>query len=122
MSGSNVQQIFIYESFPGDRLTEGPFRIDPNSGIITLVGQLDKSKVMYKLNITATDNGRCCGGKTSRSSRGLVVVEVKDINNNAPRFPNCADYKPSVLERQDVGTSVIRVYMLADRTRFTMIW
>lgn len=96
-------------SSKGERLTEGPFRIDPNSGIITLVGQLDKSKVMYKLNITATDNGRCCGGKTSRSSRGLVVVEVKDINNNAPRFPNCADYKPSVLEREDVGTAVIRV-------------
>lgn len=64
---------------------------------------------MYKLNITATDNGRCCGGKTSRSSRGLVIVEVKDINNNAPRFPTCGEYKPSVLEREDVGTSVIRV-------------
>ncbi len=102
-------KVLTFLSFTGDRLTEGPFRIDPNSGIITLVGQLDKSKVMYRLNITATDNGRCCGGKTSRSNRGLVVVEVKDINNNAPRFPSCGEYKPTVLEREDVGTSVIRV-------------
>lgn len=36
-------------------------------------------------------------------------MEVKDINNNAPRFPDCSKYKPQVLERADVGTSVIRV-------------
>ena len=96
----------------GDRLVNGPFRIDPNSGILTLEGQMDKSKVSYKLNITATDNGRCCGRKMSRSSRGLVIVEVKDINNNAPRFPECGNYHPSVAEGEDVGTSVIQVSLL----------
>ena len=93
----------------GRRLSEGPFNIIPVSGLITLVGQLDKSKVSYKLHMVATDNGGCCGGTTSRSSEGLVIVEVKDINNNAPRFHDCATYYPMVLENEDVGTSVFRV-------------
>ena len=87
----------------------GPFSIDHKSGIITLVGNLDKRKVIYKLNVTATDNGQCCGGTTSRSSKALVIVEIKDINNNAPRFPDCATYNPTVLEKENVGTSVIQV-------------
>lgn len=90
-------------------MTSGPFHIDPKSGIITLRGTLDKSKVVYKLNITAVDNGRCCGGQTSRRSKALVIVEIKDINNNAPRFPDCISYNPTVLEKEDVGTSVIQV-------------
>jgi len=87
---------------------EGPFSIDPKSGIITLVGSLDKSHVSYRLNVTATDNGRCCGGTTSRSSRGVVVIEIKDVNNNAPKFPDCSTYKPVVMEKENVGTSVIQ--------------
>jgi len=93
----------------GGPLTEGPFSIDPKSGIITLIGALDKSHVSYRLNVTATDNGRCCGGTTSRSSRGVVVIEIKDVNNNAPKFPDCSTYKPVVMEKENVGTSVIQV-------------
>ena len=72
-------------------------------------GTLDKARVSYKLNITATDNGHCCGGTTSLSNEGLVIVEVKDINNNAPTFPDCGSYNPSVPEHSDVGTSVEQV-------------
>jgi len=96
----------------GGPLVEGPFSIDPKSGIITLVGALDKSHGSYRLNVTATDNGRCCGGTTSRSSRGVVVIEIKDVNNNAPRFPDCSTYKPVVMEKENVGTSVIQVLSL----------
>jgi len=70
---------------------------------------LDKSRVSYPLNVTATDNGRCCGGTTSRASRGVVVFDVKDINNNAPRFTDCSSYNPTVLEKDNVGTFVIQV-------------
>jgi Cadherin domain len=94
---------------PGGRLREGPFSIDPKSGIITLIDSLDKARVSYVLNVTATDNGRCCGGTTSRTSRGVVVIEIKDINNNAPKFLDCASYKPIVMEKENVGTSVIQV-------------
>ena len=107
----------------GDRLTDGPFRIDPDSGILTLIGTLDKTRVSYKLNVTARDNGGCCGGKTSLSSDGLVIVEVKDINNNAPKFPDCSSYNPTVLEHSDVGTSVLRVsseaFFSVDKHLFT---
>jgi len=96
----------------GGPLVEGPFSVDPKSGIITLVGALDKSHGSYRLNVTATDNGRCCGGTTSRSSRGVVVIEIKDVNNNAPRFPDCSTYKPVVMEKENVGTSVIQVLSL----------
>ena len=93
----------------GGSLADGPFNIDSKSGIITLVGSLSKSQVSYRLNITAKDNGRCCGGSTSRSSKGVVVIAIKDINNNAPRFPDCANYFPTVLEKENVGTFVIQV-------------
>jgi len=46
---------------------------------------------------------------TSRASRGLVVFDVKDINNNAPRFTDCSSYSPTVLEKDNVGTFVIQV-------------
>jgi len=36
-------------------------------------------------------------------------VEVKDINNNAPRFPKCTDYSPVAMENENVGTFVIQV-------------
>ena len=70
---------------------------------------LDKSRVSYSLNVTATDNGRCCGGTTSRASRSVVIFDVKDINNNSPRFTDCSSYNPTVLENDNVGSLVIQV-------------
>ena|SRR6218665_2355535 len=93
----------------GGRLLSGPFSIEPKSGILTLVGLLEKSKVSYRLNVTAVDNGGCCGGTTSRRSNGLLSIEVKDINNNAPKFVDCAHFNPVVMERENVGTIVIQV-------------
>ena len=93
----------------GDSYNSGPFHIDEHSGIITLHGYMNRNKVSYNLNITARDNGKCCGGTQRRESRGQVVIEVKDINNNAPVFPQCSNYRPEVDEMQRVGTPVIRV-------------
>lgn len=77
---------------------------------MTLVGSLDKSRVSYRLNITAMDDGQCCGDVTiQRHSQGLIIVEIKDINNNAPKFKDCATYAPVVLEKENVGTFVIQV-------------
>ena len=56
-----------------------------------------------------TDDGSCCDSGNSRSRRGAVVVQVKDVNNNAPRFPDCSHYLPTVMEKENVGTTVIRV-------------
>ena len=90
-------------------MSQGPFIIDANSGIITLKSRLDRDTVSYHLDIVAQDDGGCCGGLTSWSSRGVVIVEVKDVNNNAPSFPDCAGYNPVVMEREGVNTAVITV-------------
>jgi len=87
----------------------GPFSISPSSGIITLTGAVDKSRVFYRLEVVVTDDGSCCEATTSRSRRGAVVVQVKDVNNNAPRFTRCAHYSPTVMENDNVGTTVIQV-------------
>jgi len=84
---------------------------------MTLVGSLDKSRVSYRLNITAIDDGQCCGDATiQRNSHGLIIVEIKDINNNAPKFRDCATYAPVVLEKENIGTFVIQViYVVGHR-------
>ena len=63
----------------------------------------------YRLEVVVTDDGSCCKSGTSRSRRGAVVVQVKDVNNNAPRFPDCSLYSPTVTENENVGTTVIQV-------------
>lgn len=95
------------------RLSHGPFSITPSSGIITLTGALEKSGVSYRLEVVVTDDGSCCESGTSRSRRGTVVVQVKDVNNNAPRFMRCSHYSPTVMEMDNVGTSVIQVRRLS---------
>jgi len=93
----------------GNQLNYGPFSIERTSGIITLVGSLEKSRGSYRLDVVVTDDGRCCGSTISRTRRGTVIVEVRDINNNAPKFPDCASYAPVVMEKENVGISVIQV-------------
>lgn len=85
-----------------------PFRIDPDSGLITLTSSLPESVPYYTLNITAYDDGFCCPGGTTLSSETYIVVEIKDTNNNQPQFPSC-NYNPEVLENQEPGTFVVQV-------------
>ena len=37
------------------------------------------------------------------------MVEIKDVNNNAPKFLECSSYNPVVMERENIGTFVIKV-------------
>lgn len=91
------------------RKTESPpFEIDPQSGLIKLTGILPESIPFYTLNITAYDDGSCCGGLTTLSSDSYIVVEIKDTNNNQPQFPDC-NYTPEVPENQNIGTFVVQV-------------
>lgn len=43
--------------------------------------------------------------------QGMVVVEIKDINNNAPKFLQCSSYHPTVMEKENIGTPVIQVLL-----------
>ncbi|KAK3086114.1 hypothetical protein FSP39_013724 [Pinctada imbricata] len=90
---------------------DGLFAIEPNSGIITLKRSIPRSTPSYTLNVTAYDDGSCCGGYPRLSSESYIVVEIKDINNNNPSFPYCKDgyYDSTIMENQPLGTSVVNV-------------
>ncbi|KAK3581134.1 hypothetical protein CHS0354_033929 [Potamilus streckersoni] len=101
--GDNVKYYFSPKT-----TISAPFKIDPDSGLISLVNMVPDRIPYYTLNITAYDDGRCCGGFPILSSETYVVIEIKDTNNNQPVFPSC-DYAPTVMENEQIGTFVIQV-------------
>ena len=65
-----------------DGNTGGAFEIDTASGVITVKGSIDHEKSStFNLTVMATDNG-----VPSLSSIEAFVVNVIDINDNAPVF------------------------------------
>lgn len=59
---------------------EGKFDIDRNNGVIRVAGVLDRETVaVYVLNISALD-----GSYYPREGFGTVIVNLLDINDNAP--------------------------------------
>ncbi|XP_021563258.1 protocadherin Fat 4, partial [Carlito syrichta] len=82
----------------------GTFSISPNTGSIFLAKKLDfETQSLYKLNITAKDQGR-----PPRSSTMSVVIHVRDFNDNPPSFPP-GDLFKSIAENVPIGTSVLSV-------------
>ncbi|CAD5116989.1 DgyrCDS5823 [Dimorphilus gyrociliatus] len=89
---------------------DGLFKLDKNSGKITLEKPLaERSRNEYTLNVSATDDGSCCKGGRRLTSYGIVKIKFKDVNNNAPKFEQCSQYRPSVKEHSKVGTTVFQV-------------
>ncbi|XP_069792757.1 cadherin EGF LAG seven-pass G-type receptor 3-like isoform X1 [Narcine bancroftii] len=80
------------------------FRIDPDSGAITLQTELDyEDQMTYTLAITAKDNGI-----PQKSDTTYVEVMVKDVNDNSPVFIN-PQYQGSVSEDAPPFTSVLQI-------------
>eukprot|EP00062_Callorhinchus_milii_P006047 gi/632946186/ref/XP_007888434.1/ PREDICTED: cadherin EGF LAG seven-pass G-type receptor 3 [Callorhinchus milii] len=80
------------------------FRIDPDSGAITLQTELDyEDQMTYTLAITAKDNGI-----PQKSDTTYVELMVKDVNDNSPMFVN-ARYQGSVSEDAPPFTSVLQI-------------
>ncbi|XP_061162553.1 neural-cadherin-like [Saccostrea echinata] len=103
--GDNIEYYFS----PKHQISKNSlFRIEPHSGIITLTNTIPPSIPSYILNVTAYDDGSCCGGYPRLSSSSFVIIKIMDINNNNPTFPSC-NYAPSVLENQPPGTRVVDV-------------
>jgi protocadherin Fat 4 len=91
-SGTSVITVLATEKDAGDNGkitysitfgdTNGKFRVDSNSGLITTTGSLDRETVsLYTLTVTATDNGT-----TPRSGQSTVEVSVLDRNDQSPKF------------------------------------
>ncbi|XP_041976162.1 protocadherin-like wing polarity protein stan isoform X2 [Aricia agestis] len=80
------------------------FSIDSLSGDVALVKPLDYEQTRsYRLVIRAQD-----GGSPSRSNTTQLLVNVKDVNDNAPRFYTSL-FQESVSENVPVGYSIVRV-------------
>ena len=59
-----------------------PFFINSSTGAVTTIATLDREEIdMYVFNIIASDNGT-----PQRSNTTMVMVNVSDINDNAPEF------------------------------------
>lgn len=75
------------------------FRIHPQTGIITTAERLDADrKSLYRFDVAADGGG----------AEARVVVEVKDENDNSPRFSR-PSYEASLDENTPVGSSVLKV-------------
>ncbi|XP_045488378.1 protocadherin-like wing polarity protein stan isoform X3 [Pieris rapae] len=84
--------------------TQMQFSIDSLSGDVSLVKPLDYEQVRsYRLVIRAQD-----GGSPSRSNTTQLLVNVKDVNDNSPRFYTSL-FQESVSENVPVGYSIVRV-------------
>uniref|UniRef100_UPI00398F28FC protocadherin Fat 4 n=1 Tax=Pristiophorus japonicus TaxID=55135 RepID=UPI00398F28FC len=99
-SGDNAE---IHYSITGSN-NHGTFSISHNTGSIFLAKKMDfETQSVYRLNITAKDNGR-----PPRSSTMSVVIHVRDFNDNPPSFPP-GDIFKSIVENVPIGTSVLKV-------------
>ncbi|XP_043530022.1 protocadherin Fat 4 isoform X1 [Chiloscyllium plagiosum] len=99
-SGDNAE---IHYTITGSN-NHGTFSISHNTGSIFLAKKMDfETQSVYHLNITAKDNGR-----PPRSSTMSVVIQVRDFNDNPPRFPP-GDIFKSIVENIPIGTSVLTV-------------
>uniref|UniRef100_A0A803VCW4 Cadherin EGF LAG seven-pass G-type receptor 3 n=1 Tax=Ficedula albicollis TaxID=59894 RepID=A0A803VCW4_FICAL len=80
------------------------FRIDPDSGAITLQAQLDyEDQVTYTLAITAKDNGI-----PQKADTTYVEIMVNDVNDNAPQFVS-PHYQGMISEDAPPFTSVLQI-------------
>ncbi|KAM7100498.1 protocadherin gamma-A12-like [Ciconia maguari] len=84
-----------------------PFRLEPsaeNTYKLITASALDREKVStYKITIAARDRG-----SPALSSRAALVLEVSDVNDNAPVFEEAA-YSAYVAENNAAGAPVLRV-------------
>lgn len=96
--GENSRITYLLE----DNLPQ--FRIDADSGAITLQAPLDyEDQVTYTLAITARDNGI-----PQKADTTYVEVMVNDVNDNAPQFV-ASHYTGLVSEDAPPFTSVLQI-------------
>ncbi|XP_060060672.1 cadherin EGF LAG seven-pass G-type receptor 3 isoform X2 [Erinaceus europaeus] len=96
--GENARITYLLE----DNLPQ--FRIDADSGAITLHAPLDyEDQVTYTLAITARDNGI-----PQKADTTYVEIMVNDVNDNAPQFV-ASHYTGLVSEDAPPFTSVLQI-------------
>lgn len=80
------------------------FKIEPESGIVTLMKPLDREqKALYNLTLKASDQG-----EPSLSSTIHLIVNVQDINDSPPVFTS-QHYAARISESESIGTSIVKL-------------
>ncbi|XP_041833765.1 cadherin EGF LAG seven-pass G-type receptor 1 isoform X2 [Melanotaenia boesemani] len=84
---------------------KGQFYIHSLTGVIDVINSLDYEMIReYNLRIKAQDGGR----PPLINGTGMVVVQVVDVNDNAPMFVS-TPFQATVLENVAIGYSVIHI-------------
>uniref|UniRef100_A0A9J8AN54 Cadherin EGF LAG seven-pass G-type receptor 1b n=1 Tax=Cyprinus carpio carpio TaxID=630221 RepID=A0A9J8AN54_CYPCA len=84
---------------------KGQFYIHSPTGVIDVIRPLDYEMMReYTLRVKAQDGGR----PPLINGTGMVVIQVLDINDNAPMFVS-TPFQASVLENVPVGYSVLHI-------------
>lgn len=101
-SDQGVNAAIRYALISGN--TQSQFAIDSLTGDVSLVKPLDYETLRnYRLVIRAQD-----GGSPARSNTTQLLVNVKDINDNVPRFYTSL-FQESVQENVPIGYSIVKV-------------
>lgn len=96
-TGFNGKLVYVV----ADGNEEGCFDIELETGLLTVAAPLDyEATKFYILNVTVFDLGT-----PGKSSWKLLTVNVKDWNDNAPRFPP-GGYQLTISEDTEVGTTI----------------
>uniref|UniRef100_U3F873 Protocadherin Fat 2 n=1 Tax=Callithrix jacchus TaxID=9483 RepID=U3F873_CALJA len=96
-AGFNGKLVYVI----ADGNEEGCFDIELETGLLTIAAPLDyETTNFYILNVTVYDLGT-----PQKSSWKLLTVNVKDWNDNAPRFPP-GGYQLTISEDTEVGTTI----------------
>lgn len=97
-----VNAVIRYAIISGN--TQSQFAIDSLTGDVSLVKPLDYETLRnYRLVIRAQD-----GGSPARSNTTQLLINVKDVNDNSPRFYTSL-FQESVLENVPIGYSIVKV-------------
>uniref|UniRef100_A0A6Q2Z1H0 Cadherin EGF LAG seven-pass G-type receptor 1 n=1 Tax=Esox lucius TaxID=8010 RepID=A0A6Q2Z1H0_ESOLU len=84
---------------------KGQFYIHSPTGVIDVINPLDYEMIReYNLRIKAQDGGR----PPLINGTGMVVIQVVDVNDNAPMFVS-TPFQATVLENVAIGYSVIHI-------------
>lgn len=95
--------------------TTNLFNIDAKTGYLTLLRHLDyESQQRHTLIITATDSG-----EPPLSTNLTVLVEVQDVNDNAPQFQQ-KEYSIKVLESMPINSQVNNIIYI-EKKHFIII-
>uniref|UniRef100_A0A3P8TA03 Protocadherin 2 alpha b 5 n=1 Tax=Amphiprion percula TaxID=161767 RepID=A0A3P8TA03_AMPPE len=104
--GSNSEIVYSLRSKDQDHILD-IFRIDPETGIISVKGKIDyEERKAFEIRAEARDKGQ-----PPMSAHSKVLVEIMDLNDNAPEI-TVTSLLNRVNEDADVGTAIALVSVL----------